>query len=104
MGVSTHVITLIRNYIQTVSSVMVEGSPARPFKNQRGLRQGDLISPILFNLVMDILSRIIFKAVEEGKFHSYMVNGAKSLLHLIDADDILIFSKVNPKSPSSISY
>lgn len=36
------------------------------------------------------------------RFDTYLVNGATSISHLMYADDILIFSKANPKSLSSI--
>lgn len=33
-------------------SMMVEGTAAPPFKNHRGIRQGDPLSSILFDMVM----------------------------------------------------
>lgn len=79
---------LISNCIKSASfSVMIEGSPTRPFKNQRGLRQGAPIPLILFNLVMDMLSRLVLKEVVEKRMDIYMVNGARSVSHLIYADE-----------------
>lgn len=56
------------------------------------------ISPIFFNLVMDVLSRLLEKVVEEKDLDTYMINGEKSGSHLVYADNILIFSRENVKS------
>lgn len=80
----------------------LEGSPTPPFTNYRGIRQGDPLSPILFILIMDNLSRFIEKEVKDKKMDTYVVNGVVSISHLIYADDVLIFSKENPKSLGTI--
>lgn len=41
---------------------MINGSPTIPFKLHRGLRQGDPLSPFLFDLIVETLSLIIQKA------------------------------------------
>eukprot|EP00253_Pinus_taeda_P034305 PITA_34305 len=48
-------------------SILVNGAPANQFSPSRGLRQGDPLSPFLFVILMEGLSRLIRSAKEEGK-------------------------------------
>jgi hypothetical protein len=47
--------------------VNLTGEESSYFKPGKGLRQGDPISPILFNLVIDVLTRMLMKASEAGQ-------------------------------------
>jgi hypothetical protein len=63
--------------ISTVSfSVMVNGTPDGYFRNSRGLRQGDFLSPLLFVIVMEAFSRMLEKAVDEGLIRGFTVRHA----------------------------
>ncbi|KAL9682070.1 hypothetical protein QQ045_013863 [Rhodiola kirilowii] len=64
-------------------SVLIHGSLEGYFSSSRGLRQGDPISPYLFTLVMEVLSRILGQCA------------GISLSHLMFADDMIIFSKAD---------
>lgn len=46
--------------------IMVNGEDSSYFKNGKGLRQGDPLSPFLFSLVGDALSRMLNKATNKG--------------------------------------
>jgi hypothetical protein len=46
--------------------VKVNGNIGQYFQTKKGLRQGDLLSPLLFNLVADMLSILINRAKEDG--------------------------------------
>ena len=74
-------------------SVIVNGSPTKPFRMERGLRQGDPLSPFLFVLVADILNRILNRVVSEGLIEGVKVGRHQiNLSHLQFADDTLLFS------------
>ena len=47
-------------------SIIINGSPTKPFRMERRLRQGDPLSPFLFMLVANVLNRLPRKAVSCG--------------------------------------
>jgi hypothetical protein len=62
---------------------------------ERGLRQGDPLSPLLFLLVAEGFNVLMSKAVEVGNFMGYKVGEEEelSISHLQFADDTLIIGK-----------
>ena len=53
------------------------------FKRKKGLRQGDPLSPIHFNIVADMLAIIIARAKEDGQVDGlipHLVEGGVSIL------------------------
>ena len=78
-------------------SVLLNGSPLRPFKMEKGLRQGDPLSPYLFILVSEALVYTLKKAHDMNFIEAVQIGKAKvSLKHLQFVDDILIFAPKNP--------
>ena len=74
--------------------ILVNGSPQGFFASSRGLRQGDPLSPLLFVIVMETLSRLMDWATIGGYISGFAVgSGADPLVlsHLLFADDTLIF-------------
>lgn len=53
-------------------SVLVNGSPAEFFRSSRGLRQGDSLSPLLFIMVTEVLSKMITR-VEGGYIQGFSI-------------------------------
>ncbi|XP_016165133.1 uncharacterized protein LOC107607727 [Arachis ipaensis] len=73
-------------------SVLVNGSPSKPFNMERGLRQEDPLSPFLFVLVVDVLHRMVGEAVRNGRIEPLLVGGEHiELSHLQFADDTILF-------------
>ncbi|XP_015934406.2 uncharacterized protein LOC107460547 [Arachis duranensis] len=73
-------------------SMLINGSPSKLFKMERGLRQRDPLSPFLFVLVVDILHRMIGEAVRNWCISPLMVGRDQiELSHLQFADDTVLF-------------
>uniref|UniRef100_A0A2N9GD32 Reverse transcriptase domain-containing protein n=1 Tax=Fagus sylvatica TaxID=28930 RepID=A0A2N9GD32_FAGSY len=85
--------------ISTVQfSILVNGSPQGFFASSRGLRQGDPLSPLLFVIVMETLSRLMDRATIGGYISGFAVGSGDDPLvvsHLLFADNTLIFCKAD---------
>ncbi|KAK2660142.1 hypothetical protein Ddye_006675 [Dipteronia dyeriana] len=75
-------------------AVLVNGSSTLLFAIERGLRQGDPLSPFLFNLVIKGLSHLLIKATDLGLLQGVRFgNNGLHLRHLQFADDTIYFIK-----------
>eukprot|EP00253_Pinus_taeda_P033955 PITA_33955 len=93
LGFNYSFINWIMGCISNVSfAVLINGATTPFFKSQRGLRQGCLLSPLLFLLVTEGLSRLIHNARRSNKIKGIEVAINISISHLLFVDDILIFS------------
>lgn len=80
-------------------SVLVNGSPTSPFKMERGLRQGDPISPFLFVLATEAFNQLMKTAIERNLFQGLKVGFREvNVSHLQFADDTLIFCLAKKKN------
>ncbi|RVW66276.1 putative ribonuclease H protein [Vitis vinifera] len=74
-------------------AVLVNGSAKGWVKASRGLRQGDPLSPFLFTLVVDVLSRMLLRAEERNMLEGFRVGRNRTRVsHLQFADDTIFFS------------
>ena len=96
MGFGTRWVSWVKWCISTASfSIMVNGTPVGFFQSSRGLRQGDPLSPYLFVIGMEVLSRLLNRAVSSNYFYGCKIadrDGEGSVIsHLLYADDTLLF-------------
>ncbi|XP_057775251.1 uncharacterized protein LOC130994230 [Salvia miltiorrhiza] len=84
-------------------SILYNGKLCGYFPCSRGVRQGDPLSPIIFGIAEDVLSRLILKAVAAVHIEPMrMCRGQFFPTHLLYADDILIFCKASMKNARAI--
>jgi hypothetical protein len=96
IGLKWEVTQWIMACVTNVSmAVLINGSPTSFFKIHRGLRQGCPLSPLLFLLVIECLSRQIKKAVANGSFKGLKVVVETFISHLLFVDDVLILGDAN---------
>ncbi|XP_048596422.1 uncharacterized protein LOC125578148 [Brassica napus] len=95
MGFDTHWVKLMMACISSVQyRVLLNGQPRGLIIPQRGLRQGDPLSPYLFILCTEALIANIKKAERENQLTGMKVARAcPSISHLLFADDSLFFCK-----------
>ncbi|GKC99825.1 putative RNA-directed DNA polymerase, eukaryota, reverse transcriptase zinc-binding domain protein [Tanacetum coccineum] len=86
------------------ASVLINGSPTKEFKLERGLRQGDPLSPFLFILAAEALNVAILEATNHNIFHGIKVGKDKlHISHLQFADDALILGEWSLTNATNLS-
>ncbi|GJT65778.1 RNA-directed DNA polymerase, eukaryota [Tanacetum coccineum] len=96
-----------RGWIQTClsssrGSILVNGSPTGEFQFQKGLKQGDPLSPFLFILVMESLHLSFQKVIDEGLFKGVSVSSSLQLSHLFYADDVIFMGQWSDSNITTI--
>ncbi|XP_058784072.1 uncharacterized protein LOC131658836 [Vicia villosa] len=85
------------------TNVNSNGRRSAFFRPQRGIRQGDPISPYLFVLCMEKLSHLIEQAVNNNEWKPFRIGThGKHISHLMFADDLLLFGKASEKHMVSV--
>ncbi|KAH0972661.1 hypothetical protein GBA52_024817 [Prunus armeniaca] len=73
-------------------SILIKGRPRGKFKASRGVRLGYPLSPFLFNLVVDVLSRLLEKAQENNMIEGIKIrNEGVEISHRQFGDDTIFF-------------
>lgn len=72
--------------------ISVNGEVTEPFAANKGIRQGDPISPYLFVICMEYLHRCLMGLHEEKQFKYHPRCKKLKLLHVCFADDLLMFA------------
>ena len=75
-------------YQQASSAVLLDGNIGKRFRTSVGVRQGCLLSPVLFNL---LLETIMLEALED--YEPTVSVGGRAICNLRFADDIDLFGK-----------
>ncbi|WZY72874.1 hypothetical protein YC2023_005114 [Brassica napus] len=97
-------IKLIYQCLTTASfSVVVNGATGGFLKSTRGIRQGDPLSPYLFVLAMECLSRLLLSRYEEGSIGYHPRTENLKISHLMFADDVMVFFDGSSNSLHGIS-
>ncbi|GJR73860.1 reverse transcriptase domain, reverse transcriptase zinc-binding domain protein [Tanacetum coccineum] len=80
-------------------SILVNGSPTDEFCLERGVRQGDPLSPFLFILAAEGLNAIVSEAVDKGVFKGVKIGRNNVVVsHLQYADDTIFFGEWNKEN------
>ena len=86
--------TWMRGCLSSVSyAILVNGNAKGWVKASRGLRQGDPLSPFMFTIVADVLSRMLLRAEERNALEGFRVGKNRTRVsHLQFANDTIFFS------------
>lgn len=101
LGFPPQFVTWIMACVTSVNyCVLIDGAAGIPFKAKKGLRQGDPMSPFLFAIGMEYLSRVLFQLKENPNFKYHPRCGRLHITHLMFADDLLMFCRGDESSVS----
>ncbi|MCH80961.1 hypothetical protein A2U01_0001739, partial [Trifolium medium] len=97
INLPSNLVNIIMHSVTSVeTNVKWNGARSEYFRPQRGIRQGDPISPYLFVLCMDKLSHLILHEVNRGKWCGIKAGrNGPMVSHLMFADDLLLFGEAN---------
>ena len=95
IGFNEKWINLVMNFVTTITySVLINGVAHGCITLTRGLRQGDLISPYLFLLVLEGSTRLILEAARHERFSGISIcRNCRTITHLLFTDDNILYCK-----------
>lgn len=102
MNIPAQFVTWIMRCIDTATfSVSINGELAGFFPSSRGIRQGCSLSPYLYVIVSNVLSKLLNRAVLSRSIGYHPMCQDIRLTHLSFADDIVVFTDGLPSSLTS---
>ncbi|KHN25485.1 Putative mitochondrial protein, partial [Glycine soja] len=82
----------ISTYLQSATiSILINGSPSKEFVPTRGLRQGDPLAPLIFNIVGEGITGMMREAVQKNLYRSFLVGKKKEATNILQYVDDTIF-------------
>jgi hypothetical protein len=100
-------------WLKTLKSLLNKGSVGVRINDKnseffligKGVRQGDPISPILFNFMADVFTRMLIKAANHGHISGLMQSMTNTgVISLQYADDTLLFLKNDLSSATNLKW
>jgi len=105
IGFPTNMVNIIMKCIRSVKfSILINGHATDYFSPQRGIRQGDPLSPYLFILCAEVLSSMITQSQIAGNLTGLAI--AKNdvpITHLLFVDDSLMFCRADEKDAEELN-
>ncbi|XP_074290425.1 uncharacterized protein LOC141617144 [Silene latifolia] len=88
------IIAILMQCVSTPTySIALNGNIFGYFKGRKGLRQGDPLSPLLFTICLEYLSRILAWVQQQNEFRFHPLCKRVQLSHLCFADDLIMFCR-----------
>ena len=92
-------VRIFYTYISTAQlALMLNGQPSKLFRSRRGICQGDPMSPLIFVIGMEYLSRLLKPTSKSSKFRYHPRCKKLGISHLIFADDLMLMCKGDSSS------
>ncbi|XP_075106782.1 uncharacterized protein LOC142179805 [Nicotiana tabacum] len=96
-GVAEHFNMIMNLLVKNWYSMLINGQASWFFKSSKGVKQGDPLSPTLFIMSAEVLSRSLNNLFLYKNFKGFGIpKWTDPLNHLAYADDTIIFSSVDP--------
>lgn len=84
-------------------TILLNGQTHGLIKPERGIRQGDPLSPLLFILCAKALVNVLNMAEKDGKLHGIRLNkDGPAVHHLLFADDSVLMCRAEEKESATI--
>uniref|UniRef100_A0A803QP43 Reverse transcriptase domain-containing protein n=1 Tax=Cannabis sativa TaxID=3483 RepID=A0A803QP43_CANSA len=87
----------------TTYSLLMNGKFQRSFHGEKGLRQGDPISPVLFVLVMEYLTPLVQVGTRQINFRFHPMCKGLKIINSCFANDLIILCKANVESVKCVN-